>query len=85
MKDPDESSLDLLARARAGDHEALRAGRPLSARLQRWASGRLPRWTRDLAETDDLVQDSMLQTLSGSIASMSSTRARSRPTCARPS
>ena len=60
---PDESSLELLARARAGDHEALNA---LAARylprLRRWASGRLPRQTRDLAETDDLVQDSMLQT-----------------------
>jgi RNA polymerase sigma-70 factor (ECF subfamily) len=30
--------------------------------MRRWASGRLPRWTRDLAETDDLVQDSLLQT-----------------------
>jgi RNA polymerase sigma-70 factor (ECF subfamily) len=30
--------------------------------LQRWTSGRLPRWARDLADTDDLVQDTLLQT-----------------------
>jgi RNA polymerase sigma-70 factor (ECF subfamily) len=30
--------------------------------LQRWASGRLPRWARDLASTDDLVQETLLQT-----------------------
>jgi RNA polymerase sigma-70 factor (ECF subfamily) len=58
-----EASLDLLARARAGDTEALNqlAARYLP-RMRRWASGRLPRWTRDLAETDDLVQDSLFQT-----------------------
>jgi RNA polymerase sigma factor (sigma-70 family) len=58
-----ESSLDLLARARAGDEQALnRLAARYLPRMRRWASGRLPRWTRDLAETDDLVQDSMLQT-----------------------
>ena len=30
--------------------------------LQRWASGRLPGWVRDLADTDDLVQDTLIQT-----------------------
>ena len=30
--------------------------------LQRWASGRLPKWARGLADTDDLVQDTLLQT-----------------------
>ncbi|HVG69477.1 MAG TPA: RNA polymerase sigma factor, partial [Vicinamibacterales bacterium] len=30
--------------------------------LQRWASGRLPKWARDLADTDDLVQDTLLRT-----------------------
>ena len=30
--------------------------------LQRWASGRLPVWVRDLADTDDIVQDTLLQT-----------------------
>jgi len=31
--------------------------------LRRWARGRLPRWTRDLRDTDDLVQETLAQTL----------------------
>jgi RNA polymerase sigma factor (sigma-70 family) len=31
--------------------------------LQRWASGRLPRWARDLSDTGDLVQETLVQTL----------------------
>ena len=60
---PAESSLDLLERARAGDASALDAlmARHLP-RLRRWASGRLPRWARDVADTQDLVQDTLLQT-----------------------
>ena len=58
-----ESTLGLIERARAGDHDALER---LFARhlkpLQRWARGRLPRWARDVAETDDLVQDTLIQT-----------------------
>lgn len=58
-----ESTLSLLARARAGDEHALNDlfGRygPL---LRRWASGRLPRWARDLADTQDLVQETLFQT-----------------------
>lgn len=58
-----ESTFELIARARAGDLQAVER---LFARhlrpLQRWASGRLPRWARDLADTDDLVQDTLLQT-----------------------
>lgn len=58
-----ESTFALIARARAGDQEAVER---LFARhlrpLQRWASGRLPKWARDLADTDDLVQDTLLQT-----------------------
>ena len=58
-----ESSLDLLERARNGDREALEVlmTRYLP-RLRRWASGRLPRWARDVADTQDLVQDTLLQT-----------------------
>src|SRR5262245_60535817 len=58
-----ESSLRLLERARAGDASALNIlmGRYLP-RLRRWASGRLPRWARDVADTQDLVQDVVLQT-----------------------
>ena len=58
-----ESTFHLIERARAGDQEALER---LFARhlrpLQRWANGRLPKWARDLADTDDLVQDTLLQT-----------------------
>ena len=58
-----ETTLHLIERARAGDQEALER---LFARhlkpLQRWACGRLPRWARDLADTDDLVQDTLVQT-----------------------
>jgi RNA polymerase sigma-70 factor (ECF subfamily) len=58
-----ESTERLLIRAQAGD---ARAQSDLFARygpaLNRWASGRLPRWARDLADTPDLVQDSLLQT-----------------------
>ena len=57
------SSLTLLERARAGDREALESliARYLP-RLQRWASGRLPPWARDMAETQDLVQEALFQT-----------------------
>jgi RNA polymerase sigma-70 factor (ECF subfamily) len=57
------SSLTLLERARAGDRVALDAliARYLP-RLRRWASGRLPRWARDMADTQDLVQETLLQT-----------------------
>lgn len=57
-----ESSLDLIARAQTGDPQALDAlverYRP---RLVRWASGRLPVWARDLSETQDLVQETLIQ------------------------
>lgn len=58
-----ESTFSLIARARAGDSEALerlfaRHGKP----LQRWASGRLPKWARDISDTEDLVQETLLQT-----------------------
>lgn len=58
-----ESTFALLDRARNGDHAALeelfhRHVRP----LQRWARGRLPNWARDLSDTDDLVQDTLLRT-----------------------
>ena len=60
---PLDSSLTLLERARAGDRAALDAlvARYLP-RLQRWASGRLPHWARDLADTQDLVQETLVQT-----------------------
>ena len=58
-----ESTFSLIDRARAGDSEALER---LLARhqkpLQRWASGRLPKWARDISDTEDLVQETLLQT-----------------------
>jgi RNA polymerase sigma-70 factor (ECF subfamily) len=57
------STTELIGRARAGD---LRALDELFARLysplRRWTRGRLPGWARDLADTDDLVQEALVQT-----------------------
>ena len=57
------STFDLIDRARSGDQAAIER---LFARhlkpLQRWTRGRLPQWARDLADTEDLVQDVLLQT-----------------------
>ncbi len=58
-----ESTFDLIDRAKAGDQRAIERlfDRHLKP-LQRWAKGRLPQWARDLADTEDLVQDVLLQT-----------------------
>ena len=57
------STVELLDRARQGDQAALdRLFARYAAPLRRWASGRLPRWARDLGDTDDLVQEALLQT-----------------------
>ncbi len=60
---PAETTLTLLERARAGDPAAIDA---LFARclppLSRWARGRLPQWARDLADTQDVVQEAVVQT-----------------------
>jgi RNA polymerase sigma factor (sigma-70 family) len=57
-----DTTFDLVERAKAGDSDALNH---LFARylpsLRRWASGRLPRWTRDLMDTDDLVQETVVR------------------------
>jgi len=53
-----ESTLRLIERARAGDQEPLdRLFARHSAPLRRWATGRLPKWAREVADTDDLVQE----------------------------
>lgn len=61
---PPEGTENLLARVREGDRSALES---LIARylepLRRWASGRLPRWARDLRDTDDLVQETLVASL----------------------
>jgi len=55
-------SSSLLELAQSGDQAALEAlvarYRP---RLVRWASGRLPKWARDIADTQDLVQETLFQ------------------------
>ena len=59
---PADATYQLLERAKGGDREALELlfTRHIPS-LRRWASGRLPRWTRDIAETEDLVQETVLQ------------------------
>jgi RNA polymerase sigma-70 factor (ECF subfamily) len=59
---PTDATYQLLERAKGGDREALDVlfSRHIPT-LKRWASGRLPRWTRDIAETEDLVQETVLQ------------------------
>jgi RNA polymerase sigma-70 factor (ECF subfamily) len=59
-----ETSFDLLQRARSGDAEALnRLLQRYIPALNRWARGRLPNWARDLSDTQDLVQDTVLQAM----------------------
>ena len=62
MHPDSESSLDLIKRVQAGDRSALEVlisrYRP---RLIRWASGRLPTHARGMTETQDLVQDTLVQ------------------------
>ena len=57
-----DTTFDLVERAKNGDSDALNE---LFARylppLRRWASGRLPRFTRDLMDTDDLVQETVFR------------------------
>jgi len=61
---PLSSTLDLLERTRQGDQDALNElFRRNHGPLRRWARGRLPRWTRDLRDTEDLVQETLAQTL----------------------
>src|SRR5580765_5657667 len=58
-----DTTTRLMSRAQAGDADALN---DLFSRhvplLSRWARGRLPGWARDLADTHDLVQETVLQT-----------------------
>lgn len=57
-----DTTFELVERAKSGDSDALNR---LFARflpsLRRWASGRLPRWSRDLMDTDDLVQETVVR------------------------
>lgn len=56
-----ESTLHLLERVRAGDPEALnRLYLRFLPRLTRWASGRLSPRARDLVDTQDIVQETLI-------------------------
>jgi RNA polymerase sigma factor (sigma-70 family) len=57
-----DSTFVLVERAKTGDRDALdRLFTRCLPSLRRWASGRLPRWTRDLMDTDDLVQETVIR------------------------
>ena len=59
-----DTTATLLLRVRDGDGEAReRLVRRYLPALQRWARGRLPRSARDLSDTDDLVQITLLRAL----------------------
>jgi RNA polymerase sigma factor (sigma-70 family) len=58
------SSSALILRARDGDVEACNelCARYLP-RLRRWAHGRLPSWAREHLDTEDIVQDTLMQSV----------------------
>ena len=59
-----ENTVELLAKARQGDHEALeRLPQHTIPPLRRWARGRLPSAARGMDDTADLVQDSVFAAL----------------------
>ncbi len=59
-----ESSVELLAKVRAGDDEALeRLLQYHVPRLRRWATGRLPAWARDRDDTDEHVHEKVVRTV----------------------
>jgi RNA polymerase sigma-70 factor (ECF subfamily) len=59
-----ESSFALVLRARRGDEAALNdLFARYSKRLRVWAHGRLPPWARGPADTQDVVQDTLLQVI----------------------
>jgi RNA polymerase sigma factor (sigma-70 family) len=59
-----ESTFLLIEQIRAGDQSALdRLLRRFLPLLTRWASGRLPRGARDLSDTEDLVQETIISAL----------------------
>jgi RNA polymerase sigma-70 factor, ECF subfamily len=58
------SSADLLARAKTGDDEALNSlVAAYLPRMRRWAQGRLPGRARDLVDTDDVIQETLMAAL----------------------
>jgi RNA polymerase sigma-70 factor, ECF subfamily len=65
MADIMETTVELLDRWRSGDQVAGdRLVERYLPRLKRWAHGRLPNYARSLADTQDLVQEVLIQALS---------------------
>lgn len=59
----DDDTFHLLQLARQGDRHAVdRLFERHIPALSRWAHGRLPRWARDIADTSDLVQETVVAT-----------------------
>jgi len=59
-----DTFVTLLRRHKAGDDAALRELlEVLLQPMRQWARGRLPRWARDEMNTDDLVQDALMRTM----------------------
>jgi len=59
------TTITLIKYAQAGNRRALEiVASRLLPRLRRWAAGRLPAWARDLADTQDLVQETVTNVLS---------------------
>jgi RNA polymerase sigma-70 factor (ECF subfamily) len=59
-----DDTVELLRRARAGEHDALeRLFDHHVPILRRWAAGRMPRWARNADDTWDVVQETVVQTL----------------------
>lgn len=57
----DESSFDLVMRAKAGDDHAVdRLLRRYFPRLRRWVRADLPAWAREINDTEDLVQETLV-------------------------
>lgn len=58
-----DTTFALLEKAKAGDQSAIeRLFQRYLPRMQRWARGRLPSHVRHLGDTQDLVQESLIQT-----------------------
>ena len=58
------TTITLIRHAQAGNRRALEiVASRLLPRLRRWAAGRLPAWARDLADTQDLVQETVSNVL----------------------
>jgi len=59
-----QTTITLIKHAQAGNPRALEiVASRLLPRLRRWAAGRLPAWARDLADTQDLVQETVTNVL----------------------